>query len=671
VPPEFTSFLEDEEIPWERIIESSKKRRKKKVKLINAFTDAVVEIASKESMKKRPSSNVLALGLHACLVRGRLAEALFLSNDATNVRVLSLRAVVLFVLSEVDGLRNLLKDMKARVSKDSPAEDRVRLSTTKVLLSAAERDTSVIVSIMEFDNLLDENPEQVEEPLVETMFTLYVVGTLLREIGEALRAVRIADTLEDMAKAKKHRMFKALVENLRGHISNLQGDFKKAEEHYLKLNKISKELSFDLGIAMALNNLGTLRINSLRFEEALEYFKSSLELMDVESGKIVILANLGEISTILGKHKEAEEYLKEGIRLEKKLQRGTIEVYSWFSVLMSRTGRIRESAKYLEKAEEIWKTTEKPLQKGAFLFSRGIHESSSNNLDSAIETFEELLTLAKNNAMFEFLVKAELELASTYIKAFMESESAEHISKAAYHLNDIINLSNEQGLQTLYAEALLIRSDMYALVDQRFEAKSDLEKVISVSSIIEDSRLEKQARSKLKILSSDEMAALKLKQEDLTKSLDRLVGFKPVAGKLKDIPTPSLHSLIVLNRGSGLPVFVYHFDSILEMDSSMIGGFISAITAFSDELLGDKALLRSINHEGFTVMMEYTPQRVITLIADQETFDVRYMLRTFGQHFNQEFPTELDSRGVTTSEYQGAEIIVKKVFSETALSQDL
>ncbi|MFW9768564.1 MAG: tetratricopeptide repeat protein, partial [Candidatus Thorarchaeota archaeon] len=503
VPPEFTSLLEDEEIPWDEIIETTRIRYKKKVKLIEAFTDTVVELATRESMKSNPRLGVLVLGLHACLVRGRLAEALFLSNDSEDIRVQSLRAIVLFVLAEAETLRKLVTDMESRVEESSAPADRVRLSTAKVLASAAERDTSVVVSIIEFDNLLEQNPEQIEEPLIETMFTLYVVGTLLREIGQSLRAARIADTLEDMIKPTKHRMFQALVENLRGHIANLQGDFRKAEEHYLELHKISEELSFELGIAMALNNLGTLRINSLKFEEALEYFKSSLELMQVESGKIVSLANLGEISTILSRQKEAEDYLKEGIRLDKKLQRGTIEVYSWYCVLLSRTGRIKESNKQLEIAEEIWKTTERPLQKGAYLFAKGIHESSNNNLDLAIDTFEELLVLAKDNALFEFLVRAELELASTYVKAYMQSEAPEHISRAAYHLNDLIHISNEQGLQTLYAEALLIRSDMYALASQRLEAKTDLEKVISLSSTLDDTRLEKKARSKLKIVSSE------------------------------------------------------------------------------------------------------------------------------------------------------------------------
>jgi hypothetical protein len=70
-------------------------------------------------------------------------------------------------------------------------------------------------------------------------------------------------------------------------------------------------------------------------------------------------------------------------------------------------------------------------------------------------------------------------------------------------------------------------------------------------------------------------------------------------------------------------------------------------------------------------MMEYSPERVVTLIADQETFDVRYMLRTFGQQFNTAYPMDLTNRGVAPSEYENAENIVKKVFSQSALSQDM
>jgi hypothetical protein len=107
VPPEFASLIDDEEIPWSEIIKTYNQRRKKNVKLIDAFTDTVVDMATKESMKEQPSSSILVLGLHACLVQGRLAEALFLSNDSDDIRILSLRGIVLFVLSEIDALREI------------------------------------------------------------------------------------------------------------------------------------------------------------------------------------------------------------------------------------------------------------------------------------------------------------------------------------------------------------------------------------------------------------------------------------------------------------------------------------------------------------------------------------------------------------------------------------
>ncbi|MHA2321250.1 MAG: tetratricopeptide repeat protein [Candidatus Thorarchaeota archaeon] len=282
VPSEFVGLFEDNQIPWDEIIERAKKKRKKSTSYFEVFTDVVVDLATKESMKEDSNSSILVLGLQACLVRGRLAEALFLSTDSDEIRVLSLRAVVLFVLSDVEGLRNVLSSIESKVSEKSLPVDQVRRSSARVMLAAAERDTNVIVCVMEFDNLLEENPEQVEEPIIETMFTLYVIATLLREVGEADRASRIVNTLEKMAKSQKHRMFTALVENLKGHICNFQGDLDKAEKHYLKLQKISEKMSFDLGIAMALNNLGTLKINSLRFEEALDLFQRSYEMMNVD-----------------------------------------------------------------------------------------------------------------------------------------------------------------------------------------------------------------------------------------------------------------------------------------------------------------------------------------------------------------------------------------------------
>jgi tetratricopeptide (TPR) repeat protein len=663
VPSEFDSYSDDDSIPWDEIGSEAARLQKKGTDSFQAITNIVARIASKESMNEHPNPRIIAAGIHACLIRARLAEALFMSTGSQDVEVLALRAIVLFVLSDIQGLREVSNRLDSLVTEDAPPSDQVRLSTVKVLLAALEQDTSVVMCIMEFDHLLETYPEQVDNPLIETMFTLYVVGTLLREIGQANRASRIVDTLEDMAKKKNHRMFLALVENLRGHICNLRGEFRQGEKHYVAFRTISESLGFKLGIAMALNNLGTLRLNSLLLEEGLDYFRASLELMEMESGRTVALANMGEISIILGHYEEAEKYLIEGIRLEEKTHTRVIELYTWYSIMLARMNKYEDSSKYLKISEKMASSSEKPMQKAAYLFAKGNYNASRNNYDDAISIYEDLLEVSRKEGIFEFLIRAELELAHTYLKAHQETKSADHLSKAGYHLNDLIQIAKEQGIQALYAEALLARSDMFIIAGQYFEAEGDIRRAFSIAQFIEDVRLEKEANARLKLMASyTEISTLE--ETPVEKTLDRLSGFKPAAGKLREIPQPSLHTLITIDKRTGLPVFVHHFDEELKMDSVLIGGFITAIATFSNELLGQSGLLRSINHEGFTVMMEHNEFWIVTLIADLESFDVRYKLRTFAQVFNDEF-RNIEANDGETDVFHKAEGIIDIIFKKS------
>ncbi|MGY5857792.1 MAG: tetratricopeptide repeat protein [Candidatus Thorarchaeota archaeon] len=663
VPSEFDIYRDEKSIPWDEIVSKVEKGLKKDGNSFHAITNSVASLATKESMRENPNPRVIAVGMHACLIRGRLAEALFMSNDSQDIEVLALRAIVLFALSDAPGLKTVLDTLNGAISEDSLPADQIRLSTVKVLLAAAEQDTGVIMCVMEFDSLLETYPEQVENPLIETMFTLYVVGTLLKEVGQANRAARIVDTLEDMAQQKNHRMFLALVENLRGHICNMRGEFEQGEKHYVEFRTISESLGFKLGIAMALNNLGTLRLNSILLEEALDYFRAALQLMEMESARIVALANLGEISVILGNFEDAEEYLIEGIRLEEKTQTGVIELHTWYTILLAKNGRFPDSLKYLKKSEELASSSEKPMQKAAYLYAKGGYNTHRKKHDDAILIYEELLELARKEDIFEYLVRAELELASTYLKAYMKSKSANHLSKAGYHLNDLIQIAKDQGLQALYAEALLARSDMFIIAGQEFEAKNDIERAVSIAQFIEDSRLEEEAKTRLRLMTTTPEITV-VEESSVGKSLDRLSGFKPVAEKLRDIQQPALYSLITIDRRTGLPIFVHHFDETLEMDSTLIGGFITAITAFSNELLGHSGLLRSINHEGFTVMMEHKDEWIITLIGDKESFDVRYKLRTFAEGFDKEFKDIEPSDRADSKEFDKANGLIEIIFKE-------
>jgi tetratricopeptide (TPR) repeat protein len=646
-------------IPWGEISKDVKTRMNEGQDHFAAFTDSAIDLATTECMKEIQSDDIIALGVQACLTRGRLAEALFISTGSHNVEVLSLRCIVLFTLSDNEGLQEALNAIQENVSDDSPPSDQVRLSTAKVLLAAAERDTSVIVAVMEFDNLLETYPEQVEEPLTETMFTLYVVGDLLRVVGEEARASRINDTLQEMALKGNHRMFLALSENLRGNICNLSGSFQKAERHYLRVKEISEILSFNLGLGVAYNNLGTLRANTLKLEESLEFFKKAYILMDTDVTKTAPLANMGEISLLLGKYEEAEEYLTEAIRIEEKTKFGTIEVYAWQVILLIRTGRAKDAKKTLKLVQERAASSEKPLHQAAYLLAKGVFDTDRKKWNLATNAFEKVVKIGRDKSLFELLVRGEMNLAQTHMLAYQDEGNEEELNRAVTHLDDLIQIAKEQGLQHLYAEALLLRSEIFRLAGKEMEAKGDSDRALSVANYVEDTRLQERANEQLDLIEG--RVTEPSTAPDLSEKMQRVAAFK-AAGTFKPVPRPDIHVLITLCKESGLSEYVYHFNSEIEMDSGLIGGFISAITTFSSEVMGKIGMLRSINHEGFTLMMEHTDTRIVTLIAQQESFDIRYLLREFANQLEEMIP-EVLLEGIQDDTFDKVDAVVMNLFS--------
>jgi tetratricopeptide (TPR) repeat protein len=611
-------------------------------------------------MKKNPNPSLIRLGVEACLTRGRMTEAIFLSTDIPNIEIKSLRAVALFSSDDSEGLKEIKLSLESLITENSSLEDQIRVSTVKVLSAASERDMNIIACVMEFDSLLEEHPEQAEEPLLETMFCMYVVGRLLIEVGEMTRSLRLADTLDEMAHSRRHRPFIALAENLRGNVYNRLGDITEAEEHYLKLKSISEELSFALGLGMALNNLGTLKLGSLKLEEALEFLQGAYELMEIPSAKITTLANLAEITMNLGKFEEAEEYLKDAIRLETKAKTGIMEIYAYYAILLSKSKRLAEAKKILKNAKEVVDTSQKPIQKGIYHYAQGFYELHSNNFEKALAAFEEVLKIGKENDIFELIIRSKLEMARTYMQAYEKSQDPIDQVEATYHIDDLIQIAREQRMGSLYAEALLLRSDSLRIAGKDREARAALERVIGIASFEVDDRLDELARMRLSEITRPTKDKT-LEQIKFDKAVDRVSSFKTNA-KIKEVPRPNLSALIVINRHSGLPDFVHYFDSSIQVDSSIVGGFISAITSFSCEFMGNEGLLRSIQHEGFTLMMEHTPTRIIALVASKETFDIRYLLRDFTTQFDAQYPETMERGGKVTQNFDKALSIVKEIF---------
>ncbi len=661
IPPEFVHLVNSPSIPWKSIIAKADERLMEVGNPFVAFSETVITIASKESIKKQPNVDLVLLGMEAALARGRIIETLFLSSEIEDVRVLSLRAIALFVASDIHGLQKTLSLMETIIPEDAPTEDRVRLATVKVLVSAANQDSKVIMSVMEFDNMLETYPEQMEKPLIETMFTLYVIGTLFQKVGEVTRATRLADTLETMGHAIGHRMILALVENLRGNICYHDGHHHEAERHYFKFKKMSEEMAFELGIGMALNNIGSIRLYSFQLEEAMEFFAKAIEHMELDSARQVALINLGELTTILGKYDEAEAYFKKAIKLEEKTKQGIIETYVNYILLLVRRGKIDQSIRYLKHAQELVDASGNTLQRCALLRAKAIVAAAKNEFDSAVSILETALDIAKEKKVLEFIIKIKLELARTNMTAYENENDTERLAQAIYHIDDIIQIAKEQKLSSLHGYALLLKSDLSNLSGRLIEGKGYLNRALTIARINEDATLEREVVTRIE--SSDLPTYEEMMERGIADSFDKVSIFRPPSA-IRKVPQPTLHALMAIDKESGLTEFVYYFDQSLELDSSIIAGFISAVGAFSGQMMGSSGNLRSITHEGFTLMMEYTEKRIITLIATDESFELRYRLREFASVFESKFPSQDNLDSVEPSRYKEADSLIESIFAD-------
>jgi len=114
---------------------------------------------------------------------------------------------------------------------------------------------------------------------------------------------------------------------------------------------------------------------------------------------------------------------------------------------------------------------------------------------------------------------------------------------------------------------------------------------------------------------------------------------------------PALQSLYITTK-DGLSMLDYSFGS-LTIEPALVSGMLTAITSFVKEATRSKQFLRTIEHGDVTLIVEYGNYVFATMVADQETPDLRIGLRRFVEEFEKRHASVL-------SEWTGAMPSVEK-----------
>ncbi|MFW9968520.1 MAG: hypothetical protein ACFFEA_15335, partial [Candidatus Thorarchaeota archaeon] len=261
-------------------------------------------------------------------------------------------------------------------------------------------------------------------------------------------------------------------------------------------------------------------------------------------------------------------------------------------------------------------------------YTRGVLLHQRMNLDDAIKLLENALTLAVVGDMFDYVIKTQVQLASVHLKRY-QIHGDEQDYKAAYNYSEnLTQIAEEQNLGPGMVESLLLRAILKRTAKDVVGAKHDLLRAKALAIENELSAVVKVIDREIGEVQSLENTAIEInrmipKAPDIEESLEEVPGvfarLMDMGMARKPILVPvKLYRLVVMQPKVGLPVYTYDFDNKMEEASFLVYGLLSAVTSVGSEIFPDAGRIRSLAHEGKTIIMEHEGDYMGALIAEKE-----------------------------------------------------
>jgi len=311
-------------------------------------------------------------------------------------------------------------------------------------------------------------------------------------------------------------------------------------------------------------------------------------------------------------------------------------------------------------------------------YTRGVLQHQRMNLDEAIKLLEEALNLAVEGDMFDYVIKSQVQLASVHLKRYQIHGEENDYKTALNYSENLAQIAEEQNLAPGIVESLLLRAILKRTAKDLVGAKHDLLRAKALA-------LDNKLATVVKVINREIVELQKLEkpnlkwdidyseETDLEESLEEIPGvfarLMEMELSRKPILVPvKLYRLVVMKPKDGLPVFAYDFDAELQMADFLVYGLLSAVTSVGLEIFPDAGQIRSLSHEGKTIIMEHEGEYMGALIAEKENFRARISLNNFLKGFIEIVPPEKWHGEVLNKEVkQEANFLVVKTFRDLIL----
>ncbi|MFX1286432.1 MAG: tetratricopeptide repeat protein [Promethearchaeota archaeon] len=460
---------------------------------------------------------------------------------------------------------------------------------------------------------LDKSLEYYQEGLIlaEKYGELHSKATLLTNIGQiyhtkgelhaalenSMKSLAIFEDLDSSYEI-------AICLNNIGVIHELKGELFEAHDFYTKSFALFRELGNNPKIAMSYNNIGNTYLDGGDVDKAISHYQETLKLLENTENSLdtsITLYNLILVNLQLGSKENSHVYLQKLQEIEDKQKNRIIsQIYNLGNALDLKTSE--RVIKRAEAQQIFQKITEEEIYQHEFtvIAKKNLCElliqelTSSGNeeiLQEIKEILQDLMTIAENQQSSSLLIEVYI-MQSKMALLELDLDSARKL------LNQAQQLAEEKGLQRL---AVMVSREYDSLLTQSSKWTDLPDREASMAERLELAELESM--------------------------VTRLIRKKAEIAELSE-EEPVL--FLILAR-SGMSMFSKHFVSDSLLADQLIGGFITAINAFTQQAFSESGTIEGIKHKEYTILMNPTDPLLCCYVFKGPSYYALQKLRNFSE----------------------------------------
>jgi tetratricopeptide (TPR) repeat protein len=500
------------------------------------------------------------------------------------------------------------------------------------------------------------------------------------ELDQALKYCH--DGLNLSEKEGKEQSIAALYLNI-GIIYINKGDLILALDFTKKSLAKYEELENKREKAVCQNNIGIIHQMKGELDIALELHTRSITIFE-ELGNNHELAmcysNIGNCYQLKGDVDKASFYYEKSMKLLEEIGNNldtSITLLNLISVDLQR-GMLESSSTYLQRLQEFNDKEKNKVINQIYRLAKAIILKTSERVFKRAEAqqlFQEISV--EEITQFEHVITAKKNFCELLIQELQTSGNEEILREIKELLQQLLTIAENQQSHSLFAEIYLIQSKI-ALLElditlarqllsqaQQIAEEKGLQGLLMVISREYDSLLNQSSKLS-ELADTDVPMAKRLELAELESMVTRMVRKKADILEISE-EEPIIFLILVK---SGMSIFSKQFVSKSLLADQLIGGFLTAINAFSREAFSESGSIEGIKHEEYTLLMKPMESLLCCYVFKGQSYFALQKLKNFAETAKvsdvvKDILAEAESIGLDVSEEALVVDLVTKTFLST------